>query len=501
MPKKASPELHQVKLSSLETLKEGRKNRGCKSDLANYLNWLYSKVHLYENYQDGYEKLVTGSQFRSIEEYKQASLGEITAFQEKSEKIIREKIAVAQQQIDIQRNAVDAEVAEKERYIDNRMNQAEMELSHLTQQINAHQKTLHAIDEKQLLESVGYYDYDNPAQESVRLKKKLDEVKASIKRMQKEKRAINATTGFTYNNSASEGKKFTKDFSDLMLTAYNQEVENAIVKLDRTRSLDVAVNRVEKSREKVAKLGKMLSASITDEYHELRIQEILIAFQYKDMETARKEYEKEERERLREEAKIRGEAEKAAREAEEKVAAKRRELQALLSYQQQHYTNVADQLEANSTQSAPDPRVEALKAQIEELEDAKNDANVRLANTKAGYVYIISNIGSFGEGIVKIGMTRRLNPEDRVKELSSASVPFIFDTHAIHFSNDAVGLERKLHKHFDNRRVNKVNLKKEYFRVGLDEVKDALVKFSGDGATLKFSDEAIASDYRKSVKM
>lgn len=462
MPIRASPDLHHAKLSSLNTLKEGRGNNGCKNDLSNYLNWLYSKVNLYEDYTDAYNKVVAGSQVRSVEEY----------------------VNKANRDIMSQRNAVQEEIG-----------RANAELSQLKDKIQASNRTLTVLEEREILESVGYYDYDNPAAASVYLKQQLDFIKQQIKDMQNNKMAINAANNFTFNNSLQQGQKFTADFSALMLTAYNQEVENAIVKLDKTRSMDVAIKRLEKAKSRVAKLGTLMQASINEQFHQLRIKEVSLAFQFKDMEIARKEKEKEEKERLAEEARVRKEAEKAKEEAEKKVREKQQELNALLSYQQQHYTNVVGNLNPSN------PKVEELKAQIAELEKAKNEATGRLANTKAGYVYVISNIGSFGEGVVKIGLTRRLNPDDRVKELSSASVPFIFDTHAIHFSEDAVGLERKLHQRFNDRRVNKVNLKKEYFRVTLDEVKQALLDFSGDGATLRFTDEAVASDYRKSVTL
>lgn len=462
MPIRTSPELHHAKLLSLNTLKEDRTNRGCKNDLSNYVNWLYSKVNLYESYTDAYNKVIDGSQVRSVEEY----------------------VNNANMDIVTQRNSIQEQIR-----------RANEELSQLRDKIQSANKTLTEIEEKEILESVGYYDYDNPASASVYLKQQLDLLKQQIKDMQNNKTAINAANNFTFNNSLQQGRKFTADFSTLMLTAYNQEVENAIVKLDKTRSMDVAIKRLEKAKSRVAKLGTLMQASINEQFHQLRIREVSLAFQFKDMEIARKEKEKEEKERLAEEARVLKEAEKAREEAEKKVIEKKRELNALLSYQQQHYTNVVGSLNPSN------PKVEELKAQIAELEKAKNEATERLANTKAGYVYVISNIGSFGEGVVKIGLTRRLNPDDRVKELSSASVPFIFDTHAIHFSEDAVGLERKLHQRFNDRRVNKINLKKEYFRVTLDEVKQALLDFSGDGATLRFTDEAVAADYRKSVTL
>ncbi|MGM9534096.1 MAG: GIY-YIG nuclease family protein [Intestinibacter sp.] len=122
-----------------------------------------------------------------------------------------------------------------------------------------------------------------------------------------------------------------------------------------------------------------------------------------------------------------------------------------------------------------------------------------IKNTRAGYVYIISNIGSFGENVYKIGMTRRLDPMDRVRELGDASVPFKFDVHAMIFSEDAPALENALHKKFENKSVNKVNLRKEFFNVSLEEVKKEVIK--NHNATIEFTMLAEAQEYRESLAM
>lgn len=485
MPKTSSLEFHQEKMLSLNNLKEGWRDKGCKNDVANYVNWLYSKVASYEDSTIAYNKIIDGSKIRSIEEYASHTLSESARIRDELEQEIADRRYTMNQDISNRKNATDKE-----------LNISKRELEQIRNEIHSYQIILSSLEEKNLLESFGYYDYNNPAEESVRLKQDLDIVRMEIKEIQKSKQAISVTSNFVFNNSTKEGKKFSSDFSTLMLTAYNQEVENAIVKLDRTRSLDVAIGRIEKAKSRVARLGTLMDAFINDYYHQLRIQEVVLAFEFKDMEIARKDQEREERERLREEEKVRKESEKAAREASEEVEKKRQELNDLLSYQQQHYSNVVGQLKKN------DPKIEALKVEIAKLEKAKQEATERLANTKAGYVYVISNIGSFGEGIVKIGLTRRLKPEDRVNELSNASVPFIFDTHAIHFSNNAVELERKLHQYFYNERVNKVNPRKEYFRVSLERVEKALEELTRGNdkdSTLMFTYEAIAADYRKSI--
>lgn len=135
-----------------------------------------------------------------------------------------------------------------------------------------------------------------------------------------------------------------------------------------------------------------------------------------------------------------------------------------------------------------------VEEQILALEEELKEIDFRAANIRAGYVYVISNIGAFGPDIVKIGLTRRLEPLDRIRELSSASVPYKYDVHALFFSADAVGIETMLHGHFDDRRVNKVNRRKEFFRVRPDEVLAALQKH--DVELVDWVDEAEAEEFR-----
>ena len=138
-----------------------------------------------------------------------------------------------------------------------------------------------------------------------------------------------------------------------------------------------------------------------------------------------------------------------------------------------------------------------FEEQLQKLEGELKEVDYREANQKAGYVYVISNIGSFGEGVYKIGMTRRLNPMERVDELGDASVPFKFDVHAMIFSDDAPKLETALHHAFEGKKVNMVNNRREFFRVSLDEIKE-VVKKNFD-KTVEFVDIPDAEQYRQSV--
>ena len=139
-------------------------------------------------------------------------------------------------------------------------------------------------------------------------------------------------------------------------------------------------------------------------------------------------------------------------------------------------------------------RILALQAQLADVIVKKEEIST-LANGKAGNVYVISNLGSFGENVFKIGMTRRLNPQDRVDELGNASVPFRFDVHSFIFSNDAVGLENRLHTLLDDRRVNKVNMRKEFFNISLDELEQIVTETE---PTAEFNRTMAAEEFRQS---
>ena len=138
-----------------------------------------------------------------------------------------------------------------------------------------------------------------------------------------------------------------------------------------------------------------------------------------------------------------------------------------------------------------------LNSDLEQVSKDKLDIENREKNTRAGYVYVISNIGSFGEDVYKIGMTRRLEPLDRVKELGDASVPFQFDVHAMIFSDDAPTLENALHKKFADKSVNKINMRKEFFKVSLDDIESEVKK--NHNAVVNFTKIAAAKEYRESL--
>jgi len=333
------------------------------------------------------------------------------------------------------------------------------------------------LEEMVNLNDYGLYNFENPAADSVRYGEELKAVKTKIKAMVKNKTATSASQTWTVNGSAIQGRKMVNDMSKLLLRAFNAEVENS-VKTVRAGHLSTAIKRLERSAQAVARLGKMMDLSITPRYLRLREEELRITHAHLEAKKAAKDLEREERAREREE-----------RQAQKELAAAK----AKQVKEVEHYRTVLATLQ-NSTDA---DAIAAASANLEAAEEKLSDVESTMANTRAGYVYVISNRGAFGPGIIKIGMTRRLNPQDRVRELGDASVPFYFDTHTMIFAKDAVGLERALHRHFAAQRVNLINLRREYFYATPAEVKAALVKLHAeyDAQLLEFHEPAEAPEY------
>lgn len=323
------------------------------------------------------------------------------------------------------------------------------------------------------VQELGLYDYEHPAEDSVALATQLEALRADIKTAVRAGRATQATSNFTFNNSTAKGAKFVRDMSKLMLRSYNAEAENC-VKAVRAGNLATAQKRLTTAQEQIARLGTMIDLSITSYFHQLRLRELELANRHLRAVQEEKEAERAHREELREQ-----------RKAEKELAAEK----ARLEKERGHYANTIAALEANGDLEG----AERMRARLADVEHAIENVDYRAANIRAGYVYVISNVGSFGPDVVKIGLTRRLEPMDRVNELGDASVPFRFDVHALFFADDAVSIEAMLHQHFADRRINQINLRREYFRTTPTEVREVLKAHSVE--LLDFKLEPAAEEY------
>ena len=288
--------------------------------------------------------------------------------------------------------------------------------------------------------------------------------------------SVLASDLFTFNNSLAKGRRMTSDFSKLMLRAYNSEADSCVRSL-RAGNVVTAKKRLEASIAAIARLGAMMEMRINPEYHELRIAELELTSDFLMKMQEEKEAAREERERLREE-----------RKAEMELAAERERL----TKERAHLANAIDALRVKGDEAG----AAELIAKLGEVDDAITQNDFRAANIRAGYVYVISNAGSLGPNIVKIGMTRRLEPMDRVRELGDASVPFPFDVHAMFFSEDAVTLETELHHAFAELRVNRVNQRREFFFATPSDVHRVLLEKIGN--LLEFTEKPEATQYLQS---
>jgi Domain of unknown function (DUF4041)/Meiotically up-regulated gene 113 len=348
----------------------------------------------------------------------------------------------------------------------------------LEQRLRELRQQVVVTEETALLQEAGVYEYRHPLTDAVAYQDALARVQAQIKSMTKtDGGAVLAATGWTVNGSLAQGRVMVRDFCKLMLRAYNAEADNLARGL-KAYKLDAAIERLNKVASTIARLGKTMDIRIAEGYHQLRVQELTLTADYQQKVAEEKEREREEKARLREERRVQQEIERE---------------RARLDKERQHYANAMAALRAKGDQEG----IAGLEERLAQIDIAIRDVDYRAANVRAGYVYVISNLGAFGDKMVKVGMTRRLDPLDRVRELSDASVPFNFDVHALFFSNDAVGIEAKMHSRLAERRVNQVNLRREFFYATPAEAKECLLDLTG--SLLEYEEVPEALEYRQSL--
>jgi hypothetical protein len=329
-----------------------------------------------------------------------------------------------------------------------------------------------------VLQDAGIYRYHHPLENAALYKERLAQLNRQIDEMVKAGKAVLAADMFTFSGSLAKGRKMVADLSKLMLRAYNAEADNCVRSL-RSGNISTATRRLDAAVTAIEKLGAIMDMRVNPEYHALRITELQLTADYQMKVQEEREKAREERALLREQ-----------KRAEAELAAEKERLEKERAY----YLNALQALRANGDAAA----AEELANRLDDIEKAIAANDYRIANIRAGYVYVISNIGAFGPNIVKIGMTRRLEPMDRVRELGDASVPFRYDVHALHFSDDAVTLEHELHKIFAHRRVNFVNERREFFFATPAEVRHVLLEKTGE--LLEYTEAPQAPEYFQSVR-
>lgn len=336
-------------------------------------------------------------------------------------------------------------------------------------------------DEEIQLAELGFYKPHYDFDTSEKYKDQIDKVRASQKEIISAKTAIFCNTEWTVEGSKTKGRTMSNRAIRLTARAFNNECDAAISNT-RWNNADRMEKRIEKAFESINKLNESNKVFIDQKYLQLKLEELRLTQEYKDKKQQEKEEQAEIKRQMREEVKLQQEAERALNEEEK-------------------YKKLLDKAKGEAAKAAGD-ELEKLNEKIaslgQELEEAhaKSERAISMAQqTKSGHVYVISNMGSFGENVYKIGMTRRLEPLDRVKELGDASVPFLFDVHAIIYSEDAPALENAIQRNFDSRRLNLVNQRKEFFNVHLSDIEDEVKKIAPEA---EFIETAEAREYRES---
>jgi len=362
-------------------------------------------------------------------------------------------------------------------------------LAQLLSEIKVAEKELVVTKDEILYQSFGLYQPLYNFNNSEEYKKRLDLERDRQKFLIKSNKAITGNKDWLVNGSKVEGKKIVSDIQKLLLRAFNNECDDVIGKV-RFSNMEQSIKRIRNSFDSVSKLGRVMNLSITEEYYVSKIRELRIAHEYAEKKEEEKEQLKEMREQAREDAKL-----------QQEIAEERRRIQK----EQTHYENALSQLVTQLDHAEGDAkeeiiaRISEIKRTLSDINKNMEDIDYRESNQRAGYVYVISNIGAFGEKVFKIGMTRRLNPQERIDELSNASVPFNFDIHAMIFSDDAPKLEAALHRRFEDRKLNMVNLRREFFYASIEEIKEVIRE--NYTKAVDFIDIPEAEQYRVSLKM
>ena len=363
------------------------------------------------------------------------------------------------------------------------------EINELNSNIKDLKKDIITFSDEILVQDFGLYEPRYSFINADAYKAELTNIRNKQKAMIKDGSAVSGSIDWQVNGSAAQGRKMIKDMQKLLLRAFNSECDEIINKV-KYNNYDTSVKKMERSFNAIAKLGITMSISITSNYYDLKIQELQLALEYQIQKQREKEEKAELRAQQREEARL----QKELKEQRKNIDKERKHYEQALS-------NINKQISSSSDENIEElnKKKEEIIQSLSDIDTKIKDIDYREANQKAGYVYIISNIGSFGKGIYKIGMTRRLNPQERVDELGDASVPFKFDVHAMIFSEDAPALEAKLHRAFEDRKLNLVNQRREFFKVSLDEIKE-VVKNNFD-KTVEFVEVPDADQYRISLKL
>ena len=363
--------------------------------------------------------------------------------------------------------------------------------THYEEKLNLYERLrneIASLEESIELESYGLYKPHYNFDTSEQYKEKLNETYERQKDLIKSKQAAVCDTEWSVSGSKAEGRRMTSRNIKLILRAFNNECDASILKV-RWNNVTNMEERIKKAFVDLNKLGETNQICITNEYLQKKLDELHLVYEYQEKLHEEKEEQRRIRQEMIEEERVQREIENAQIEAEkeEKRYSKALE-QARKDLEKAHgekFTQLNEQ-------------INSLEIKLKEAQELKARAISMAQLTKSGRVYVISNIGSFGDRVYKIGMTRRLDPNDRIRELGDASVPFSFDIHAMIYSKDAPSLENNIQRELQSRKVNLVNDRKEFFYASLDEIEKIVKKYNSE---IQFTRIAEAKEYRESLAL
>lgn len=354
--------------------------------------------------------------------------------------------------------------------------------SNLQNEINLYQDTLE-------IGSFGLYQPQFNYPTSNEYKSVLEENYQKQKQLIKIDLAAICNTEWTVGGSKAEGKKMTNQYKKLMLFAFNGECDSCMARVKWNNAAKTK-ERIENAFESINKLGVTSNVHLSNELLNLKCQELALTHEHELKQNGEKEEQRRVREQMREEEKAQKEFERAQKEAEDDE----RRFQKAIDKKKEELGTAS-----SGTLTALTEQIAQLEQKLKEAHEKKERAISLAQQTKVGHIYVISNIGSFGENIYKIGLTRRLDPMDRIRELGDASVPFNFDVHAIIYSDNAPQLEYDLHKKFGDNRLNRINGRREFFKANLEEIEEFVKKHAN--AEIEFIKIAEAKEYRETLTL
>lgn len=363
---------------------------------------------------------------------------------------------------------------------DSACDRLENKRNHLTKELKKLKDEYSALESSLIEKHYNISDYDGITSEECR--NKLSLLKAEEQELLKSDKYVSVPSRGT--------KQVINNNIKQIIRCLNAECDNILMNIS-SKNVDSMRNKIAKCFESLNKIFTADGIQLSKKVLEYKLEELNLVYTYELKRDQEREQQRAIKEQMIEEEKVRREIEKQKAKIEKDQIQFNNEITKLMSYMQKTQNDVEKQLYID--------KIRELEEKLAQLEKDKETVLEREANARAGFVYIISNIGSFGEDVYKIGMTRRLEPMDRIKELSSASVPFEFDVHAMIFSDNAPDLENTLHKYFEKKSINRINLRKEFFRVSLNDI-EKIVKEKYNN-TVEFTRVPVAKEYRQTLSI